>query len=152
MTKEQWMQKTIELAYENTVNGGKPFGAIIVKDDAIVAVGVNEVLETHDPTAHAELLAIRRSTEKLQTTDLSDCQLYASGEPCPMCMGAIYWANFKDVYYAYSSEEEEQAGLGTSHVYAQLALPREEREIQLQHVERQAETNDAFALWIEKQQ
>lgn len=68
------------------------------------------------------------------------------------CMGAIYWANFKDVYYAYSSEEEEQAGLGTSHVYAQLALPREEREVQLQHVERQAETNDAFALWIEKQQ
>lgn len=78
-------------------------------------------------------------------------RIYASGEPCPMCMGAIYWANFKDVYYAYSSEEE-QAGLGTSHVYAQLALPREEREIQLQHVERQAETNDAFALWIEKQQ
>ncbi|MGK9983419.1 nucleoside deaminase, partial [Salmonella enterica subsp. enterica] len=90
---------------------GKPFGAVIVKDGQIVATGVNDVLATHDPTAHAEMQAIREASRLLGKTDLSDCHLYASGEPCPMCLGAIYWSQIKDVYYAYSGEEAAEVGL-----------------------------------------
>ncbi|MGG0186764.1 nucleoside deaminase, partial [Bacillus rhizoplanae] len=86
MSHEEFMKLAIELAYDNTKNKkGKPFGAVLVKDGEIVATGVNDVLKTHDPTAHAELLAIRQACRTLGTSDLSDCKLYASGEPCPMC-------------------------------------------------------------------
>lgn len=148
MGHNEFMKKAIELAYENTKNKkGKPFGAIIVKNGEIIAKGVNEVLETHNPTAHAELEAIREACRTLGTSDLSDCELYASGEPCPMCLGAIYWANFKQVYYAYTGEDAEEVGLGTSYVYQQIALPREERDVKLIKVNEDLQNNNPLALW-----
>jgi guanine deaminase len=150
MSHEEFIQLAIELAYDNIKNKkGKPFGAIIVKDGEIVAKGVNNVLETHDPTAHAELEAIRKACRTLGTTDLSHCELYASGEPCPMCLSAIYWANLKNVYYAYTAEEEEEAGLGTGYVYQQVALPREERDIKLKKLDKDPQRKNPFALWKE---
>ncbi|MGG3806177.1 nucleoside deaminase [Metabacillus fastidiosus] len=150
MSHQEFMQMAIELAYDNTKNKkGKPFGAVIVRNGEIIAKGVNDVLETHDPTAHAELEAIRKACRTLGTSDLSDCELYASGEPCPMCLGAIYWANFKNVYYVFTAEEEEEAGLGTTYVYKQLALPKEERDIKLKKLDKDSESNNPFTLWKE---
>jgi guanine deaminase len=150
MSHEEFMQLAIELAYDNIKNKkGKPFGALIVKNGKIVAKGVNDVLETHDPTAHAEMQAIRKACCTLGTADLSECELYASGEPCPMCLSAIYWANFKNVYYAYTAEEEEKIGLGTKYVYQQIALPMEERDIKLIKIDRNPQKKDPFAHWKE---
>ena len=150
MSHNEFMQQAIELAYENTKKKkGKPFGALIVKDGKIIAKGVNDVLETHDPTAHAELQAIREACRILGTSNLSDCELYASGEPCPMCLSAIYWASLKNVYYAYTAEEEEEAGLGTKYVYDQIALPKEERDIKLKNLDKNLHKNKPFALWKE---
>ncbi len=148
MDHEQFMKLAIELAYDNTKNKkGKPFGAVIVKDGEIVAKGVNNVLETHDPTAHAELLAIRQASLTLGTSDLSDCEIYASGEPCPMCLSAIYWANLKCVYYSYTAQEEEEIGLGTKYVYEQIALPKEQRDIKLIRLDKNHGEKNSFTLW-----
>jgi len=150
MSREQFMKLAIELAYDNAKNKkGKPFGAVIVKDGEIVAKGVNNVLETHDPTAHAELLTIRQASLALGTSDLSDCELYASGEPCPMCLSAIYWANLKGVYYSYTAQEEEEIGLGTKYVYEQIALPKEQRDIKLIRLDKNDGEKNPFALWKE---
>lgn len=150
MIHNEFMQLAIKLAYDNTKNKkGKPFGAVIVKNGEIVAKGVNDVLETHDPTAHAELLAIREACRTLGTSDLSDCELYASGEPCPMCLSAIYWANLKHVYYAYTSDEEEEYGLGTKYVYKQIGLPKEQRDIPLIKLDKHPQNKDPFILWKE---
>lgn len=151
MSQKEFMQMAIELAYDNTKNKkGKPFGALIVKDGRIVAKGVNDVLETHDPTAHAELQAIREACRILTKTDLSDCELYASGEPCPMCLSAIYWANIQHVYYAFTAEDEEAAGLGTKYVYQQVSLPKEERDIKLIKLNNLLPEKDPFVLWKER--
>lgn len=105
MTHEQWLQKTIDMAIENVEQGGGPFAAILVKDGIALGQGTNCVHIEHDPSAHAEMLAIREACATLQTTDLSDCILYASGEPCPMCLGAAYWAKVGKIYYACSKKE-----------------------------------------------
>lgn len=105
MTHEQWLEKTIVMAVENVKMGGGPFAAIIVKDDKIIGKGTNLVHVNHDPSAHAELLAIREACTTLQSTDLSDCILYASGEPCPMCLGAAYWSTVGKIFYACSKAE-----------------------------------------------
>lgn len=150
MSHKEFMQQAIELAYGNTKKKkGKPFGALIVKDGNVVAKGVNDVLATHDPTAHAELLAIREACRTLGTSDLSDCVLYASGEPCPMCLSAIYWANLRQVYYAYTAQEEEEIGLGTKYVYEQIALPKEQRDIKLLKLDKSGPDKNPFALWKE---
>lgn len=152
-THNDWMQETIELAFENTKAGGKPFGCIITtKDGKKITDGVNEVVATHDVTAHAELVAIRKACIELGTSDLSNTVLYASGECCPMCLAAVYWAKIDTVFYSYSDQDEAKIGLATDHVYAQLALPRGEREIVLKHIPRDETTNDAFKLWMEMQQ
>ncbi|MGE7935226.1 nucleoside deaminase [Bacillus paramycoides] len=151
MNHEKFMKLAIDLAYENTKNkNGKPFGAVLVKDGEIIAKGVNDVLKTHDPTAHAELLAIRQACRILGTSDLSDCILYASGEPCPMCLSAIYWANLQHVYYSYTAQEEEEIGLGTKYVYQQIALPKEQRDIKLLKLYKNHHEKNPFALWKEK--
>ncbi|MFD1394960.1 nucleoside deaminase [Kroppenstedtia eburnea] len=150
MDRNHWMQTAIELAYENTRREkGRPFGAIIVKDGKIVGKGVNQILATHDPTMHAELEAIREASRTLATSDLSDCELYASGKPCPMCLAAIYWANIQRVYYAYTEEEAAEAGLSAQYVYDQLALPEEKREIQLTPMEKDTSVKNPYALWKE---
>ena len=98
MTKEELMRKAIELSVENVRNGGGPFGAVIARDGNIVATGVNRVTASNDPTAHAEVSAIREACRQLGTFDLSGCEIYTSCEPCPMCLGAIYWAHLDKIY------------------------------------------------------
>lgn len=105
MTHEKWLQQTITMAVENVRNGGGPFAAIIVKNDKIIGKGTNLVHLHNDPSAHAELLAIREACSTLASVDLSDCVLYASGEPCPMCLGAAYWATVGNIYYACSKTD-----------------------------------------------
>ncbi|WP_016746294.1 nucleoside deaminase, partial [Rhizorhabdus wittichii] len=111
--EQRFLRAAIELARDNVAQGGRPFGAVVVKDGAIVAVGVNEILATNDPTAHAELGAIRAAARRLGSPDLSGCTVYASGHPCPMCMAAMRMAGIGAVAYAYSNEDGEPFGLST---------------------------------------
>lgn len=126
---EELMKRTIQLAISTMDEGNTPFGAIIVKDGEIIAEAVNETTSSTDPTAHAELLAIRKAAKKLGSNDLSGCELYASGEPCTMCLSAIYFTGIKKVYVAYFQEEATEYGLGNPYVRKQLALSNEERDI-----------------------
>lgn len=119
------MNPYIKLAIEEAKKGiqagkGGPFGAVIVKDGQILSKACNEVLSSNDPTAHAEVLAIRRASEKLQTFDLSGCVIYATGEPCPMCLAAIIWANIKEVYFAASVKEAAKIGFRDDLIYRYL--------------------------------
>lgn len=102
MPHTKWLEETIQMAINNVNKGGGPFAAIVVKDGKVIGKGTNLVHLTHDPSAHAELIAIREACATLLSTDLSDCVLYASGEPCPMCLGAAYWATVGNIYYACS--------------------------------------------------
>ncbi|WP_051591300.1 nucleoside deaminase [Bacillus sp. UNC438CL73TsuS30] len=126
MSNKKWMEYAIDLAKKNGAKGGKPFGAVIVKDGTIIAEGVNDVLATHDPTTHAELQAISKASRSLGTEDLSDCELYASGEPCPMCLSAIYLANMKMIYFANPMEGNPLAGQAKK-IYEQVGLSNEKR-------------------------
>lgn len=117
------MQKAVELAVENVRQGGGPFGAVITRDGEIIATGVNRVTTRHDPTAHAEISAIRAACEKLNTFDLSGCEIYTSCEPCPMCLGAIYWAHIDKIYYGCNKQDAAAAGFDDSFIYDELALP-----------------------------
>lgn len=105
MSHHKWLEQTIHMAIENVKEGGGPFAAIVVQDGKVIGSGTNLVHLRHDPSAHAELLAIREACETLSSTNLSDCILYASGEPCPMCLGAAYWANVRKIYYACDKTE-----------------------------------------------
>ena len=108
--KEEFMRKAIALSIENVKNGGGPFGAVIVRDNEIVATGVNRVTANCDPTAHAEVSAIREAAGKLGTFDLSGCEIYTSCEPCPMCLGAIYWAHLDKMYYGNTKSDAKEIG------------------------------------------
>ena len=115
------MKLALEEARKGMIEGkGGPFGAVVVKDGQVLGVACNEVLSSHDPTAHAEILAIRRACLKLGTHDLSGCVLYATGEPCAMCLSAIVWANIKEVYYALEAEEAEKIGFRDCLIYRHL--------------------------------
>jgi guanine deaminase len=123
MTSEDFMQRAVDLALEcMRANKGGPFGAVIVHDGAIVAEGWNEVTSTNDPTAHAEVVAIRRACAKFGTFRLADCEIYASCEPCPMCLGAIYWARFRTLYYANRREEAAAIGFDDELIYREMPL------------------------------
>lgn len=119
----EFMKKAIELANENREAVGKSYGAVIVKDGEIISSGVNEVTSRQDPTAHAELLAIQEAAKKLNSTDLEGCEVYASGEPCAMCLSAIYWANIKTVYFSETATDV------SAFIYDELKKPHEERTI-----------------------
>ncbi len=124
------MAKAIELAEENIKSlAGGPFGAVVVKDGKIVGKGSNKVTVHNDPTAHAEIMAIRDAAKNLGTFDLSGCEIYSSCEPCPMCLGAIYWARFDKLYYAATKDDAAKANFDDSFIYKEFALPKEERSI-----------------------
>ncbi len=124
------MKAAIKLAVQNVQCGcGGPFGALVVKDGSIVATGVNKVTGTNDPTAHAEVLAIRAACEALGSFQLEGCELYASCEPCPMCLGAIYWARLSAYYYACSRADAKDAGFDDALIYEQLHVGPEKRSI-----------------------
>ena len=130
-----FMEKAIEVALENVIsNQGGPFGAIVVKDGKIIGTGRNEVTASNDPTAHAEVQAIRAACQYLNDFQLFDCEIYTSCEPCPMCIGAIYWARPKAVYYACTKEDAAKIGFDDQFIYQQLSLPMDERNITMKQI------------------
>ena len=129
MTKEELMRKAIALSVENIDQEGGPFGAVIAKDGEIVAMGVNRVTHSCDPTAHAEVSVIREAAKKLNTFDLSGYEIYSSCEPCPMCLGAIYWARLDKLYYANTKTDAKNIGFDDSFIYEEIALKPEDRKL-----------------------
>ncbi|MBI3682364.1 MAG: nucleoside deaminase [Acidobacteria bacterium] len=145
------MKRAIELAVHNVRSGqGGPFGAVVVKDGRIVAEGVNSVITANDPTAHAEVTAIRRACEKLGTFHLPGCEVYTSCEPCPMCLGAIYWAHVDRVWYAMTKDEAAQAEFDDSLIYEQIALAPQTRLIPMVRVDMGEEAARPFREWLGK--
>lgn len=131
-----FLQQTINLATTNAQSGnGGPFAAIICLNDKIIATCTNTVTSSNDPTAHAEIKAIRAACKQLNSFQLTDCILYSSCEPCPMCLGAIYWARLKQVYFACNRYDAAQAGFDDSLIYDELGKQPEQRKIAMQHVQ-----------------
>ena len=127
---EQFMEAAIALSFEAMRSGkGGPYGAVVVKDGEIIGRGMNEVTSAHDPTAHAEMTAIREACTHLASWHLEGCELYTSCEPCPMCMAATYWARIDRVYYGNTKEVAAQFGFNSQIFYDELALPRDQRQI-----------------------
>ncbi len=149
MKPEEIMRKAIALAEENVLNGGGPFGAVIAKDGEIIAVGTNRVTSNCDPTAHAEVSAIRAAAAKLGTFDLSGCEIYTSCEPCPMCFGAIYWAHLDAMYYGNNKHDAADIGFDDAFIYEEIALKPEERRLKTQTLLPE-EALKAFNMWREK--
>lgn len=143
-----FLQQAIALAYTNVENGGRPFGAVIVKNGVVIAKAVNTILTTQDPTAHAELLAIRAASQQLNSANLEGCAVFASGQPCPMCMAAMRMSGIKEVTYAYSNEDASPFGLSTADIYADLAKPFDQQSMRIRHLPtRLEEKADLYAHW-----
>ena len=143
---DSFMERAIQLALENVRSGsGGPFGALVVKDGAVIGEGANRVTSMLDPTAHAEIVAIRAACHALAAFQLAGCDLYTTCEPCPMCMGAIYWARLNKVYYANTRSDAAAAGFDDSLIYDQLALPLDARRIPMIQVMQ----NQALAVFRE---
>ncbi|MFZ4724571.1 MAG: nucleoside deaminase [Paludibacter sp.] len=123
------MRKAIALSIENIKNGGGPFGAVIVKDGKIIATGVNRVTASTDPTAHAEVNAIRKASKKLGTFDLAGCDIYTSCEPCPMCLGAVYWAHLDRMFFGNTKADAKNIGFDDSFIYDEIELKPENRKV-----------------------
>lgn len=143
------MRKAIALSKENVANGGGSFGAVIARDGEIIATGVNRVTSNHDATAHAEVSAIRNACAKLGTHDLSGCEIYSSCEPCPMCLGAIYWAHLDRLYYGNDKHDAANIGFDDSFIYDELDLKPEQRRLASSRLLSE-EALAAFRLWDEK--
>src|SRR5574344_2652837 len=150
MTKEELMRKAIELSKENVANGGGPFGAVIAKDGEIVATGVNRVTASCDPTAHAEVSAIRAATSQLNTFNLSGYEIYTSCEPCPMCLGAIYWARLDKIYYGNTKTDAKNIGFDDSFIYDEIDLKPVDRKLSSQQLLSE-EAIEAFRQWEVKE-
>lgn len=145
--RNAFMRKAVELAVENVRSGcGGPFGAVIVRGGEVVAAAANRVAATNDPTAHAEVVAIRQACERLQTFDLRGCEIYASCEPCPMCLCAIYWARIDRIYYAANSADAAAAGFDDSRFYREICAPHSARAVPIVNLmdERSGEPFDAW--------
>jgi guanine deaminase len=148
--KEQFMQEAIKLANEGMRAGrGGPFGCVIVRQGEIVGRGNNRVTSTNDPTAHAEVTAIREACAKLGTFQLSDCELYTSCEPCPMCLSAIYWARIPTVYYGNTRADAAEIGFDDDFIYQQIPLAPEKRRLAMKPFLRDA-TLASFKEWQAK--
>ncbi|KQW21113.1 dCMP deaminase [Afipia sp. Root123D2] len=143
----RFLCEAIELARDNVRNGGRPFGAVLVRDGKVVAIGVNEIAATGDPTTHAELQAIRAASRMLGTPRLDGCVIYASGHPCPMCLAAMHLTGIRDVAYAYSNEDGERYGLSTAAIYAEMARPLAARSLKAIHVPVRIEGEDLYDMW-----
>ena len=149
MEDKTFIQQVIDLAVENVRTGtGGPFAALVVKDGQVIATGTNLVTSNNDPTAHAEITAIRNACKRLDSFQLDDCIVYASCEPCPMCLGAIYWARPKRLVFAAGKQQAAVAGFDDVFIYKELELPCAERSLQTLHA---ADDNDnlPFELWNE---
>ena len=146
---EYYLERSIAIAKHNCENhAGGPFGAVIVRNGEIIAECGNSVTTTNDPTAHAEVNAIRLACKKLNTFDLSDCEIYASCQPCPMCLSAIYWARIPTVYYSADKADAKDAGFDDSFIYDELAKEEGDRSIRIKQL-RLASANAPFKVWKE---
>lgn len=145
----KFMRKAIRLSISNVekVNGG-PFGAVVVRNGKVIARGTNNVTATNDPTAHAEIVAIRKACKRLKTYQLTGCEIYTSCEPCPMCLAAIYWARPDKIYYANSKEDAAAIHFDDKLIYEEIAKPVSERKIFTQQLLRD-EAQAAFKKWSE---
>ena len=147
----EFMQQAIKLARSGMESGaGGPFGAVVVKDNEIIAEGWNKVTSSNDPTAHAEVTAIRAACEKLNTFQLDDCVIYTSCEPCPMCLGAIYWARPKQVFYGCDRKDAANIAFDDQFIYDEIEAPIKQRKIPFQQVA-QADALEVFKAWAEKE-
>lgn len=144
------MREAIRLSIENVKSGGGPFGAVVARDGHIVAIGVNRVTANNDPTAHAEVSAIRAACETLGRFTLDDCEIFTSCEPCPMCLGAIYWARIGHIYYGNNKTDAKEIGFDDSFIYDEIALRPEDRHLTSQVLLSQ-EAIEAFSLWRESE-
>lgn len=149
MNKEELMRYAIALANENVENGGGPFGAVIARQGEIIATGVNRVTANNDPTAHAEVSAIRAAAASLHTFDLSGCEIYTSCEPCPMCLGAIYWAHLDKIYYANNKTDAARIGFDDSFIYDEIDLAPKDRKLPSEELLHQ-EALQTFETWANK--
>ena len=150
MTNDQLMREAIRLSRENVANGGGPFGAVIARDGEIIATGVNRVTAENDPTAHAEVSAIRRAAQVLGTFNLSGCEIFTSCEPCPMCLGAIYWARLDRMYYANDKKDAAEIGFDDSFIYDEFALAPSARSLPSERM-LPDEAIRAFELWRDQE-
>ena len=145
-----FMARAIQLSIDNVHSGrGGPFGAVVVKAGAIIGEGANQVTSANDPTAHAEVIAIRQACRKLAAFDLEGCEIYSSCEPCPMCLGAIYWARISRIYFANADEDASKVGFDDSLIYRELAQPPSQRKIPMIQMMRE-EALAAFRAWESK--
>ena len=149
MKNIDFMKRAIELSIQNIKNNGGPFGCIIVKENKIIAEGVNRVTFNNDPTAHAEIIAIRNACKKLNTFNLEKCELYTSCEPCPMCLSAIYWSHIDKIYYGNSRLDASKIGFDDDFIYNELNKDSSSRKIQMKQIS-QNEAKKAFLDWDKK--
>lgn len=149
MTKEELMQRAIELSINSVRNGGGPFGAVIARKGEIIAEGSNGVTIYNDPTAHAEVTAIRKACEKLGTFELKGCEIYTSCEPCPMCLGAIYWAHLDKIYYSNDRKDAADIGFDDDFIYQEIEVKPQYRKKPSEILMRE-EGLEAFRIWNKK--
>lgn len=148
--KNEFMKRAVDLARKNLKTGsGGPFGCVIVKNNQIIGEGWNRVIEENDPTSHAEMNAIRNACKNLNSFQLIDCEIYTSCEPCPMCLGAIYWARPSKVYFAANRKEAADIGFDDEYIYKEFELPLPERQIKLEHIKSE-EMDAIFEEWKQK--
>ncbi len=150
MSKKDFMERAIKLSITNMERGGGPFGAVIVKDGKIVAESANSVTIDNDPTAHAEVNTIRAACKKLETFDLSGCEIYSSCEPCPMCLGAIYWANIDRLYFGNTKVDADEIGFSDDFIYKEIEKPFQQRNLKTETMMRD-DAIEAFNIWKNKE-
>ena len=147
MERKIFMERAVELSLKGSSEGkGGPFGAVIVKNGKIIGEAYNQVTSTNDPTAHAEVMAIRDACKNLNSFDLTDCEIYTSCEPCPMCLGAIYWSKVVKIYYGHSREDAKKTGFDDAFIYDEIPLPLSERKIEMIQLG-QKEALKVFEMW-----
>jgi guanine deaminase len=149
--RQHYMNRALELAVYAVENGlGGPFGAVVVKDGVIIGEGYNQVTSSNDPTAHAEIMAIRNACQQLGSFQLTGCEIYSSCEPCPMCLGAIYWARPLALYFCSDRHDAAKAGFDDSFIYNEMASPAEDRKIPMMYFP-DIHAVDVFSLWNVKE-
>ncbi|MFK5985426.1 MAG: nucleoside deaminase [Pseudomonadota bacterium] len=153
MMSNKFIRRAIELAKHSIDSGGGPFAAVIVKQGKIIGEGFNQVTQNNDPTAHAEIIAIRHACKELSDYQLKDCIIYTSSEPCPMCLSAIYWSRLTQVYYANSYQQAQSAGFDDQFIFEELALAHKHKKINISQIESTEvleQASNIFTLWNNK--
>ena len=149
MEKNELMRRAIQLSEESVKNGGGPFGAVVAKNGILIAEASNSVTIMNDPTAHAEVTAIRRAAKVLGSFDLQGCEIYTSCEPCPMCLGAIYWAHLDKIYYANNRMDAAHIGFDDALIYQEMQLQPQYRKLPSE-IFMADQAKKAFELWMQK--